>query len=75
MQNKDTASIFSGATPDIVKEDLKPLVIFQEEGISIEKPTTSHEYTIEILKDKVSFYPMYLEDPRLSDRREHHAER
>ncbi len=37
MQNKDEAIIFSGATPNKVKEDLQPLVNFQEEGISLDK--------------------------------------
>ncbi len=37
MQNKDSKPIFSGATPAEVMEDLRPLVNFQEEGISAEK--------------------------------------
>ncbi|MHA1200316.1 MAG: pyridoxal phosphate-dependent decarboxylase family protein [Candidatus Heimdallarchaeaceae archaeon] len=37
MQNKDSTRIFSGASPSKVREDLQPLVNFQEEGISQDK--------------------------------------
>ena len=37
MQQKEDAQIYSGATPVEVKEDLRLLVDFQEEGKSIEE--------------------------------------
>ena len=50
------------------KYSLKLFSIIQE-GISTGKPSTSHEYAINIQKDKLFFYPQYSEDPRISNRR------
>ena len=41
-----------------------------QKGIFTAKPSTTHEYFINIHKDKVSFYPLYFNDPSKTNRRD-----